>query len=438
MKRDILQHLKAWSDHPYRKPLILRGARQVGKSWVISEFGKQFTKFVTINFEQERQVHDIFAGNLDAASLLEKLSLYSHQKIIPGETLLFFDEIQECPDALRALRYFKEQAPALHVITAGSLIDFVLEKIGVPVGRVQFMYLFPLSFSEFLSVNDRNDLRDYIKTGKIDPVIHQTILDYLKNYFWLGGMPAVVNAWLEHRDPQLCHEIQDEILQAYQQDFQKYASERQIIYLNKMFSAIPQQLGNKFKFSQVETDIHSLPLKEALFLLGKAGIAYSCFHTSAHKQPLGAEINEKKFKVFFFDIGLAQRLLGLDTREWLTTPIKVENIGAITEQFVAQEFLAYHDVKNKLQLYYWHREKHGSNAEVDFIVQKKNKIIPVEVKSAKDGRMRSLHLYLETHLESPYGLKIAEHLFSQHQRIREIPLYAIESWCKITDDLLFN
>ncbi len=400
----------------------------MGKSWVVEEFGKQFAQFITINFEQDRQAHHIFAGNLDITSLLEKLSLYTYQKIIPGETLLFFDEVQECPDALRALRYFKEEMPELHVITAGSLIDFTLEKIGVPVGRVQFMYLFPLSFSEFLTVHGREDLREYIKIGQVDPVIHQSILEYLKNYFWLGGMPAVVNAWLEQRNPQICQEIQDEILQAYQQDFQKYATEKQIIYLNKVFSSIPKQLGNKFKFSHVEAEIHSLPLKEALNLLSKAGVAHYCFHTSAHTQPLGAEVDERKFKVFFFDIGLAQRLLGLNTREWLITPIKVENIGPITEQFVAQEFMAYHDVRNKLQLYYWHREKRGSNAEVDFVILPKDKVIPVEVKSAKDGRMRSLHLYLETHPESPYGLKIAEHLFSQFQRIREIPLYGIESW----------
>lgn len=428
MKRDIFAHLTTWRSHPYRKPLILRGARQVGKSWVIDEFGKQFSRYVAINFEKTPEAGEIFSGDLSAANILEKISLFSHQKIMSGETLLFLDEIQECPNAIRALRYFKEELPELHVIAAGSLIDFALKQIGIPVGRVQFMYLFPLSFSEFLTVNDRDDLRQYIFTEKIDPVIHRQILDYLKNYFWLGGMPAVVQAWLTQRDPQLCHEIQDEIIQAYQQDFHKYATEKQITYLNKVFTAIPQQLGKKFKYVHIDAQVHSLPFKEALSLLNKAGIAYYCYHTSAHHQPLGADVNEKKFKVFFFDLGLAQRLLGLDTRQWLITPMKVENIGEITEQFVAQEFLAYHDVKKKLQLYYWHREERGSNAEVDFIVQKNGKIIPIEVKSSKDGRMRSLHLYLESHPDAPYGLKIAEHLFSRHANIQEIPLYAIESW----------
>lgn len=430
MKRDILKQLSAWCEHPYRKPLILRGARQVGKSWAINEFGKQFKRFVSVNFEKTPDAQEIFRGDLSAEHILEKLSLFTHEKIVPGECLLFFDEIQECPDAIRALRYFKEELPALHVIAAGSLIDFVLKKIGVPVGRVQFMYLYPLSFSEFLTVNDRDDLRQYILTQQVDPIIHRQILDYLKNYFWLGGMPAVVSAWLNNRDPQLCHEIQDEIIEAYQQDFHKYASDKQIPYLSKVFAAIPKLLGKKFKFSHVDVDTHTLPLKEALSLLNKASIAHYCYHTSAHEQPLGADSNEKKFKVFFFDLGLAQRLLGLDTRQWLVTPMKVDNIGEITEQFVAQEFLAYHDVKKKLQLYYWHREVRGSTAEVDFIIQKDGQIVPVEVKSSKDGRLRSLHLYLDTHPNSPYGLKIAEHEFSHHKNIKEIPLYAIESWFK--------
>lgn len=428
MKRDLLNDLATWRNHPYRKPLLLRGARQVGKSWVVQEFSKQFEHFVTINFESAQTAHEIFAGDLNIQSVLEKLAFYTRQKIIPGKTLVFFDEVQECPNALLCLRYFKEECPELHIIAAGSLIDFVLQEIGMPVGRVQFMYLYPLSFGEFLTVNDRDDLRQYILTQKVDAVTHKRILDYLKTYCWLGGMPAVVDAWLNHRDPALCHEIHDEIIDAYQQDFHKYASDRQIPYLGKLFNGIPRELGRKFKFSAIDADTHSLPLKNALMLLNKAGVAYYCYHTSAHKPPLGAEINEKKFKVFFFDIGLAQRILGLDTRQWLLTHMSVANIGPISEQLVAQELTAYTDTRKKAALYYWHRESRNSNAEVDFIVQQGNDIVPVEVKSAKDGRMRSLHLYLESHQDAPYGVKIAEHLFSQHNNIREIPLYGIEGF----------
>ncbi len=428
MNRDLLLELNTWINHPYRKPLILRGARQVGKSWVVREFSKQFANYLEINFERDQTAHDIFSGDLEAAAILEKLALYAHQKIIPGQTLVFFDEVQECPNALVALRYFKEEFPELHVIAAGSLIDFILQQIGIPVGRVQFMYLYPLSFSEFLSANDRDDLRQYILTQKVDAVIHQKILEYLKIYCWLGGMPAVVAAWLKQKDPVLCHEIQDEILEAYQQDFHKYATNRQIPHLSKVLMSVPRQLGSKFKFTSIDSDTHTLPLKHALMLLEKAGVVHYCYHTSAHKQPLGAESNERKFKMFFFDIGLAQRLLGLDTRNWLSTSLSVANIGPIMEQLVAQELIAYGGSHKKAGLYYWHRESRGSNAEVDFLVEQNNAIIPVEVKSAKEGRMRSLHLYLESHPNSPYGLKIAEHLFSQHGSIREIPLYGIEAW----------
>jgi predicted AAA+ superfamily ATPase len=428
MKRDILNDFALWRSHPYRKPLILRGARQVGKSWAVKEFSKQFEHFVSINFESAQSAHEIFAGDLNTAIILEKLAFYTHQKIIPGKTLLFFDEVQECPNALLSLRYFKEECPELHIIAAGSLIDFVLHEIGMPVGRVQFMYLYPMSFGEFLTVNDREDLRQYILTQAVDAVTHKNLLEYLKVYYWLGGMPAVVEAWLNNRDPVLCHEIHDEIIDAYQQDFHKYATDRQIPYLSKTFMGIPRQIGRKFKFAAIDADVHSLPLKQALMLLNKAGVASYCYHTSAHRLPLGADINEKKFKVFFFDIGLAQRILGLDTREWLLTPMTVANIGPIIEQLVAQELTAYTAARRKSALYYWHRESRGSNAEVDFVVQKNNDIIPVEVKSAKDGRMRSLHLYLESHPGSPYGLKIAEHLFSQHGNIKEIPLYAIEGF----------
>jgi len=428
MKRDIIQELNAWKNHSYRKPLILRGARQVGKSWIVNAFGESFKHFVTINFEKAKNAHAVFAGDLNIDTLLKNLALYTHQKIIPGETLLFLDEIQACPAAVQALRYFKEECPLLHVIAAGSLIDFILDEVGMPVGRVQFLYLYPLSFTEFLTVNQRDDLRQVILSRDVNPVIHKQILDYLKTYFWLGGMPAVVSAWLEKKDPNLCQEIQDEIIDAYSQDFHKYASDKQIPYVSKVFNSIPKQLGNKFKFVHIDADMHSLPLKNALNLLVKAGVALPCYHTSAQTQPLGAEMNEKKFKVFFFDIGLAQRILGLNIKEWFLTRLTVANIGPITEQFVAQELTAHTVSRKKAELYYWHRETRGSNAEVDFIVQKDGLIIPVEVKSGKNGRLRSLFLYLESHPHSPYGLKIAEHLFAEHDRVKEIPLYGIDAW----------
>lgn len=290
------------------------------------------------------------------------------------------------------------------------------------------MYLYPLSFSEFLTVIGQQDLREHIKTFTVNPIIHEKILEYLKIYLWLGGMPEAVNTWIETNDPIICQRVQDEIIETYQQDFHKYAKDRQIPYIHKVFSGVPEQLGHKFKYVNIDTEIRSYLLKEAFELLIKAGIIYQCFHTSAQQQPLGASINIKRFKTFFFDVGLAQRLLGLDIRQWLLNPIRLNNSGAIAEQFVAQELMAYAPYNIKANLYYWHREAKSSNAEVDFITIKNGHIVPIEVKSKRKGRMNSMQLFLQSHAGSKYGLKISEGLFAKHDLYQEIPLYGIEAW----------
>lgn len=430
MKRDLLQELRDWKESALRKPLILRGARQVGKSWLVNEFSKTFRSFIKIDFDKDKKAKALFLKNSKIADFLVDLEIYTGQKVISGETLLFFDEAQECPEAINMLRQFKEDLPTLHVIAAGSLLDFILDEIGMPVGRVQFMYLYPLSFGEFLTALERDDLRSYILNSKVAPAIHEQILLLLKTYMWLGGMPAVVDAWIKHQKVTLCQELQDELIAAYTQDFYKYAKHRNIEYVTKVFEAIPQQLGRKFKFANVDNEIRALPLREALALLIKAGIAHVCFHSAAQEQPLGASKDEKKFKVFFFDIGLAQRMLGLVLENWQFAKLQVKTLGGIAEQFVAQELIAYASVKTKANLYYWHREAKSSNAEVDFVVIKNQQIIPIEVKAGTTGHLRSMHAFLGAHPNSSYGLKIAENLFSEHAdgKIIEIPLYGIEAW----------
>ncbi len=425
MKRDLLNKLVEWGKNPARKPLILRGARQVGKSWLVREYAKQFDSFVEINFEKEKKAKMWFEGDLDVASLINTISLHKDKKITMGTTLLFFDEAQECENVLRVLRYFKEELPQLHVIAAGSLLDFAIDKIGLPVGRIQFLHLYPLSFNEFLTALGRDDLRRYIAEKQNEMTLHEKLLDLLKTYMWLGGLPEVVNQWLNTGDPRICQSIQDDIIETYMQDFHKYAKDRQIPYVSMLFERIPLLVGKKFKFSNIDPDIKSGVLKESLSLLQKAGIVYYCYHSAAQGQPLGSMIDIKKFKVFLFDIGITQRLMGLDIKEWLLKPVKLNNIGAIAEQLVAQELMAYSSAHKHAQLYYWHRESKNSNAEVDFVIIKNGEIISIEVKSASQGALRSMHLFLENHKDSPYGLKISENLFSVHDNIYEIPLYAI-------------
>jgi predicted AAA+ superfamily ATPase len=428
MKRDRLKDLEAWRGDKYRKPLLIRGCRQVGKSWLIREFGKQFENYVEINFEKNKLVHQYFSGDLNLNTILEKISLYANTKIEAGKTLLFFDEIQTCEGALQALRYFKEDKPDIHIIAAGSLLDFSLNKLGIAVGRVQFMQLYPLSFAEYLTVLGFQHLRDFLFKQENDPVISEQLIDHLKNYMWLGGMPAVVDAWISDRNPVACQRIQDEIIESYQIDFHKYAKQHEIPHVSMVFESIPASIGKKFIYSHVDEHTRVESIKNALNLLETAGIAIFCHHTSAQHPPLGAMKNEKKFKVYYFDIGIAQRILGLDIKQWSLNPLRLSNQGEIAEQFVAQETLAYAHYHQQAKLYYWHREAKNSNAEVDFIVLKKGEIVPIEVKSSQKGGMKSMHLFLESHPNSKYGLKISTGLFASQDNLVEIPLYALESW----------
>lgn len=425
MQRDKISFLRSWRKDPIRVPLLIRGARQVGKSWLVALFGQEFSSYIEINFEKDRRVHSLFPSHISLEKTLEQLELYTQKKIYPNNTLLFLDEIQECPDALRYLRYFKEEMPDLHVIAAGSLLEFTLEKLGVAVGRIDYLFLYPLSFMEFLTANQRDDLRMNIESENIDSATHEIILDYLRNYMWLGGMPAVVDTWLKHKDSLLCQRIQDRIIKTYIDDFQKYSKAHQIDHVGHVFSSIPQQLGKKFKYTHVDKDAKTYPIKQALHLLNKAGITYQCFHTSAQSYPLGAEVDEKKFKVFFFDIGIAHRILGLDLAQWVTHPFEVDLFGFSAEQLVAQELVAYAKPYAKGELFYWHNESATSNAEVDFIAIHKKSIVPIEVKSKVKGGMKSLNVFLAKHPKCPYGIKVSEGGFSKHNHLFEIPLYAV-------------
>lgn len=430
MKRDLEQQLIAWKEHPLRKPLILRGALQVGKTWLIDNFSAHFDNFISLNFDLSPSLKQLFEGDLHIPALLDRVALYAQQKIIPGKTLLFLDEIQECPNALRALRYFKEQTPELHVIAAGSLIDFTLEKIGMPVGRVQFMYLYPLSFGEFLSALGHNTLRDSLLQGHCDELVYPTLMDQVKAYLWIGGMPAVTKAWRDHRDVTLCQELQDEILLAYRDDFEKYARKNQIEKVEKVFASIPNQLGGKFKYTHVDPLLRANVLRSALNLLEKAGVAHIVYHSTAQNLPLAATRNDRLFKVFFLDIGLVQRFLGLDIQDFITSDLEVSYRGALIEQFVAQEYIAYTSQKKPHQLHYWAIEGGKSNAEVDFVFLRNHDIIPVEVKSGPKGRLRSLQAFLEGHPNVSSALKISEAYYHQLDEIEGIPLFGIESWLK--------
>lgn len=428
MERDHLKFLRRWRHDLIRVPLLIKGARQVGKSWIVNHFGMEFSSYIEINFEKDKRVHALFPDTVSLERTLEQLSAYTQTPIKKGETLLFLDEIQECPNALRALRYFKEEVPDLHVIAAGSLLEFALEKLGVAVGRVDYLHLFPLSFLEFLSALGLQHLRKMVEATEVDPASHEILIEHLKNYMWLGGMPAVVDTWLNHKDAALCQRVQDRILYNYLDDIQKYAKRHQIEHVENVFRSIPTQIGKKFKYAHVDRDSKTHPIKQGLQLLLRAGVAYPCFHTSAQSYPLGSEVNERRFKAFFFDIGIAQRLLGLDLAEWITNPLEISYLGPIAEQLVAQELVAYTAPGQTPSLYYWLNESSSGNAEVDFVAIHHQSIIPVEVKSGVKGGMKSLRVFLDKHPHSPFGLKLSLGLFAKQDHLEEVPLYGIAGW----------
>ena len=429
MKRDLLIRLNKWAHAKEHKPIILRGPRQVGKSWLAQEIGKNFDNFVEINFEIEPETGAFFQNSLNPVELIKNFSNYLNVKIIPGKTLLFFDEIQQVPQAITSLRYFYEKMPQLHVIAAGSLLEFEMRNISVPVGRVSLLYVYPLSFGEYLTATDNDHLRNMIKENNLAELpepFHNKLLQEVRNYTLIGGMPEVVNKYISFSNLKMCINIQSDILQTYITDFHKYARKSQIKYLSKIFNSIPYQIGQKFKFSAVDKNIKSNILNEALELLEMAGIIHKVYHTSSNGIPLGAEANLSKFKVLFFDIGLTQRILNLNYKDFLINPdISQINSGTIAELFVGLELIAYANPRERSSIYYWHREKRASNAEIDYVTIINNKVTPIEVKSGPTGTMKSLQIFMKSK-SIPLGLKISTYPYSCHDKILSIPFYGVE------------
>jgi uncharacterized protein len=429
MKRLINYHLRKWKDSPLRQPLLLRGARQVGKTYAVRELGKTFSSFVEINFESNKAARALFDKDLDPSRILRDISIITDKEIVPGRTLLFLDEIQTVPEGILALRYFYEIMPELHVVAAGSLLDFAIEKVGVPVGRVQFLYMHPMSFIEFLSALGHTVIIKEILSHKvgeeISEVVHDKILHLLGNYLAIGGMPQAVACWKKMLNLHECSQIPQTLVDAYQYDFVKYGKSHQVKYLDLLFSHVPQQLGKKFKYSHV-SDFRKRELEPCVNLLVTSGLVHRVMHSDAHGIPLGAQADTNVFKLIFIDIGLSQFILDIKTGDWLLNPLEeFVNKGMLVEAFVGQELVAYEHPKKKSKLYYWKRDVRGSEAEVDYIIQNGREIIPVEVKSGKGSTLKSMQLFLNSHHNSSYGIRFSTNNYSVHEKIHSYPLYAI-------------
>lgn len=430
MERAIIHELRRWRYSSDRRPIILRGARQVGKTHLVSLFGEEFDNCVVLNFEKQANAIKIFEKDLEVKRIIRDLEFITKQKITPGKTLLFLDEIQEVPRAITALRYFYEELPECHVIAAGSLLDFAIEKVGIPVGRVSFMVLYPMSFIEFLVAMGNETAVDAIlhhqPLSEMSETVHQGLLALIAEYMAIGGMPAVVKTWRDTDDIDKCGEIQSLIIEGYQQDFEKYAKKHQIKYISQIYNNVPLQIGKTFKFTNVPGKYRKRDLVPCYELLEKARVIRSIQHSHGQGIPLGGQANPNIFKTLFLDVALAQRMLGHHPKEWFLHPQReLINKSEMTECFIGQELMAYASPLENHKLYYWSRQRKSSSAEVDYLLDIEGEVIPIEVKNAKSSTLKSMHLFLQEHTHSPYGIRFSTHNYSMHDNIHSYPLYAV-------------
>lgn len=426
MKRKITSKLLQWKDSATRKPLIVRGARQTGKSYTITEFGKTNFEGTThiINFEKRTDWHSIFDLNYDVNRIVGELEILTGKRIVPGKDLLFFDEIQECPNAIASLRYFYEQMPDLHLIAAGSLLEFALGNISFPVGRVQLINMHPMNFQEFLVATGNEPAAQLIGDfpKEVSASIHLMLAGELKKYFFVGGMPECVKVYATTQSMNEVFEIQADLLATFRQDFLKYTPKVDTSCLNSVLNSIPQKVGQQIKYSTLAEGYSNPTIKKAFELLETARLFRKVKTASPAGLPLGASASDKKFKAIVLDVGLFGSLVGGSrSLEYSKTALLSVFQGAMAEQFVGQEILA----ATNNDLYYWSREAKNSNAETDYLIEKKGKIIPVEVKSGKGGSLKSLHLLLETYpnIDEAFVFSDSQYGKADGQKISFIPMY---------------
>jgi len=429
--RIIDKELEKWRESKKHKPILLRGARQVGKSSAIRKLSKKFEYYIEINFEEDKEVCKIFENsNLTPQLLCEKLASLFGIPIISGRTLLFFDEVQSCIPAISSLRFFYEKMPGLHVIAAGSLLEFALEEIpSFGVGRISSMFMYPFSFMEFLEAYGNFFLLEAVKKSNLqnplDDVLHNKVLYLLKLYLIIGGMPEVVATYVNEKDLLKCQTVLNELIITLKNDFSKYRKRIPALQISAAFDSVVRQTGNKFVYIDKEHIYSAFQIKNAVELLIMSGLVIPVIHTSANGLPLGAEINPKFRKLILLDTGIFQRQLGLQLSEiLLNDDFDLINKGNIAEMFAGLELLKSASCYEQAQLFYWQREERNSRAEVDYVILQNNNIIPIEVKSGKQGKMQSLHLFMKEK-QSEYGIRTSLENFAQYDKIKVVPLYAI-------------
>jgi predicted AAA+ superfamily ATPase len=425
MYRFAQEQIEKWIAARRRKPLIVRGARQVGKTWLVEHVASaKFETIVKIDLEKRRDLHIHFGDNLNPKAIVRHLEVDSGTRILPGSTLLFLDEIQACPRAIMALRYFYEQMPDLHVIAAGSLLEFALGEISVPVGRVQYLYLSPMTFREYL-LGIGNEVAAETAArhpSEVEAGIQHQLLRELKTYFFVGGMPESVQVYRDTQSLVETFKVQTEIVGSYREDFAKYTPRVNDACLDSVLLSVARHVGEQIKYTRLDDSHSGSTNRRAFDLLCKARVVHKIASCNPSGLPLGASVNDKRFKAALLDIGLLQNLcqvpVDLELRE---DDLLAMYRGKLAEQFVAQELIANHTS----ELFYWAREVRGSNAEVDYLAVRGGKIVPVEVKSGAGGSLRSLRLMLDSYPNCPEGVVLYSGTYAHRpeQRLTFMPLY---------------
>jgi predicted AAA+ superfamily ATPase len=429
IQRKIDDVVLAWQRSSSRKPLLIRGARQVGKSTAVRNLSKQFDYFIEINFEEQPEYQSLFANTSDINDLVEQLAIITQTEIIEGRTLVFLDEIQASLPAISKLRYFYEKKPNLHVIAAGSLLEFALSELpSFGVGRVRSVFMYPFSFIEFLGALNEKPLASMMQQSNperpINPIFHEKLKVYFKKFLIIGGMPQAVQTYVAKGDLLEVQRILDDLIIAIQADFVKYKRQIPPTNIKSVFESIVKQVGTKFKYSNDLTSLTNPVIKQVIDLLEMAGLVYRVTHSSSNGIPLGAEANPKKIKLLIFDTGIYQRILGLDVASLLLKDdIEVINKGNIAELFVGLELLKSNDAYERTALYYWHREAKNSQAEVDYVIQNQEYIFPVEVKAGTKGAMQSMYLFMDEK-KSRYGVRLSLENFAEYGKVKVLSLYA--------------
>ena len=426
MKRFILDELIKWKNGKYRKPLILKGARQIGKTYILKQFGEEnYENVAYFNFEHDEELYNLFENTKNPKRILEQLSFVCGKAIKPEKTLIIFDEIQECPNALNSLKYFQEEANEYHIVSAGSLLGIRLSHTSFPVGKVDFMNMYPMTFSEFLIADNCENLVEYMKQIKkienIPDIFFNQLEEKLKVYFIIGGMPEVVKLWVEEKDIELVNTTQENILKAYESDFSKHTTNNEANKISLIWNSIPSQLAKenkKFLYQAIKEGARAREYESALNWLNDANLIYKVYNITKNDFPLKAYKDLSSFKIYMNDVGLLRRMTNVDSKIVVEgDKLFREFKGAFTENYVLNTLnTIYEEVPN-----YYTFDRH----EIDFVIQNKNKIIPIEVKSNKSTNNISLTRYNEKY-KTDLSVRVSMNNLSKNEKILNIPLFLIE------------